>query len=89
MNSKVTSLLLAAAIVSSAAHATPPVQATLALGNTTQGIAVDPAIAKTFVTSQDSATVSVIDINTLTVKAIIPVKPNPRRIIADAATHMV
>ena len=64
--------IIAAALVFGGAQASPPVQATLALGNGTAGIAIDPAIAKAFVTNQDSATVSVIDINTLTVVAIIP-----------------
>jgi YVTN family beta-propeller protein len=81
--------ILAAALVFGSVHASPPVQATLTLGNTTAGIAVDPAIAKAFVTNQDSATVSVIDINTLAVVATIPVTANPKRIAADAATHRV
>jgi YVTN family beta-propeller protein len=80
---------IAAALVFGLAQASPPVQATLTLGSGTAGIAVDPAIAKAFVTNQDSATVSVIDINTLTVVATIPVTANPKRIIADAATHRV
>jgi YVTN family beta-propeller protein len=71
------------------AHATPPVQATLTLGNNTQGIAIDPAIAKAFVTNFNDGTVSVIDINTLAVVATVAVGPSPRRIIADAATHRV
>jgi YVTN family beta-propeller protein len=89
MISRVSALIFAGVLLCAGARATPPVQATLALGNTTQGIAVDPAIAKAFVTNQDSATVSVININTLTVEATIPVMANPRRIIADAATHRV
>src|SRR6516162_8494811 len=71
MISRVSALIFAGVLLCAGARATPPVQATLALGNTTQGIAVDPAIAKAFVTNQDSATVSVININTLTVEATI------------------
>lgn len=71
------------------AHATPPVQATLTLGNNIQGIAIDPAIAKAFVTNFNDGTVSVIDINTLTVAATVSVGASPRRVIADAATHRV
>ena len=81
--------IVAAALVLGSAHASPPVQATLTLGNNTAGIAVDPALMKAFVTNQDSATVSVIDINTLTVVATISVTANPKRITADAATHRV
>jgi len=69
------------------AHATPPVQATLTLGNNTQGIAIDPAAAVALVTNFNDGTVSVIDINTLTVVATTPVGASPRRIIVDAATH--
>jgi YVTN family beta-propeller protein len=71
------------------AQAAPVVQATLTLGNNTAGIATDPSIAKAFVTNFDSGTVSVIDLNGLTVVATIPVGPNPRRIVVDAATHRV
>src|SRR5215831_15200415 len=89
MISRGTALLVAAMVACGAARAAPQVQATLTLGDTTQGITVDPAIAKAFITNQGSATVSVIDINALTVEATIPVTANPRRIIADAATHLV
>jgi len=91
MISRVMARVLAAAFALAAgiAPGSPAVQATLAVGNNTQGIAVDPVIAKAFVTNEDSASVSVIDINTLTVVATIPVTANPRRIVADAATHMV
>ena len=91
MISKVTAFVVAAAlaVASGFAAASPPVQATLALGNNTAGIAVDPSIARAFVTNLDSASVSVIDINALTVVATIPVAANPKRIIADAATHRV
>src|ERR1700758_2772292 len=82
-------LLAAAALACGLAHAAPALQATLTLGNNTAGIAVDPSIARAFVTNQDSASVSVIDLNTLSVVATIPVTANPKRIVADAATHRV
>jgi YVTN family beta-propeller protein len=71
------------------AQASPVVQATLTLGNNTQGIATDPSIAKAFVTNFDSGTVSVIDMNGLVVSATITVGSNPRRILVDSATHLV
>src|SRR5690348_9172434 len=91
MISKVTAFVVAAAlsVESGIAAALPAVQAPLALGNNTAGIAVDPSIARAFVTNLDSASVSVIDINALTVVATIPVAANPKRIIADASTHRV
>ena len=91
MISNLTAFASAAVLVltSVIATAAPAVQATLALGNNVAGIAVDPAIAKVFVTNQGSATVSVIDINTLKVVATIPVTANPKRIVSNAATHLV
>ncbi|HTS20447.1 MAG TPA: YncE family protein [Casimicrobiaceae bacterium] len=89
MISKISALVAAAALGCGAAQASPAVQATLTLGNNTQGIATDPALARAYVTNHDSGTVSVIDMNALTVVATIPVTANPRRIIADAATHRV
>ena len=71
------------------AHAAPPIDATLALGNVTQGIAVDPALAKAYVTNFNDGTVSVIDLGSLAVTAAIPVGQSPRRIVADAATHRI
>ena len=100
MRAKSAALFIAAALAFGGAQAVPVVQATLTLGNNTQGIAIDPAAAETetimgvttiaavaIVTNFDSGTVSVIDINTLTVVATVAVGPNPRRIIIDAATH--
>ena len=46
--------IVAAALACGCAWAAPVVQATLTLGNNTQGIAIDPAIAKAFVTNFDS-----------------------------------
>jgi YVTN family beta-propeller protein len=82
-------LVVVAALAFASANAAPPVQATLTLGNNTEGIAIDPALAKAYVTNFNDGTVSVVDITTLTVQATIPVGTNPRRIIADAATHLV
>ncbi len=79
----VTSLALACA------QAAPDIQTTLFLGNNTQGIATDPALAKAYVTNFDDHTVSAIDMQTLTVVATINVAPHPRRVIADSATSFV
>ena len=65
----VTSLALACA------QAAPDIQTTLFLGNNTQGIATDPALAKAYVTNFDDHTVSAIDMQTLTVVATINVAP--------------
>jgi YVTN family beta-propeller protein len=82
-------IMVAAFCCFDAAFAGPAVQATLTLGNNTAGMATDPSIAKAFVTNFDSGTVSVIDMNALTVIATIPVGTSPRRILADSATHLV
>ena len=82
-------LFIATALGFACAQATPAVQATLTLGNNAQSIAIDPALAKAYVTNLDDDTVSIIDINALTVVATLNVAPMPRRIIADAATHRV
>lgn len=89
MNKRNAALAVLSVLVFASAQAAPPVQATLTLGNNTAGIATDPSLPKAFVTNFDSGTVSVIDMNALTVSATIPVGSNPRRIIADAATHRV
>ena len=86
---KAAALVVSTLILIAGAQATPSVQATLTLGNTSAGIASDPSLAKVFVTNFDSGTVSVIDMNALTVLATIAVGSSPRRIIADAATHRV
>jgi YVTN family beta-propeller protein len=87
MNIRQALCILTALLGVECAQATPAVQATLTLGNNTQGIAIDPSAAVAIVTNFDSGTVSVININTLTVVATVPVGSNPRRIIIDAATH--
>jgi YVTN family beta-propeller protein len=89
MNQRNAALAVLSVLVFGSAQAAPPVQATLTLGNNTAGIATDPSLAKVFVTNFDSGTVSVIDMNALTVSATIPVGSSPRRVIADAATHRV
>src|SRR5664279_2313304 len=90
MNMRIAAALVVSTLILIAgAQATPSVQATLTLGNTSAGIASDPSLAKVFVTNFDSGTVSVIDMNALTVLATIAVGSSPRRIIADAATHRV
>jgi YVTN family beta-propeller protein len=87
MKAKKAAFIVAAALACGCAQAAPVVQATLTLGNNTQGIATDPLAAVAVVTNFNDGTVSVIDINTLTVVATVPVGANPRRIIVDAATH--
>jgi len=76
---------LAAAAVSAA----PTPRGTLTLGNQTGGIALDPVLARAFVTNTLDGTVSVIDIPTLSIAATVPAGPSPRGILADAATHRV
>jgi YVTN family beta-propeller protein len=87
MKARSAALFAAAMLVFACAHATPAVQATLTLGNNTQGIAIDPVAALAVVTNFNDGTVSVISINSLTVVSTVAVGPNPRRIIIDAATH--
>jgi YVTN family beta-propeller protein len=82
-------LLIAGMLAFGCVHAAAVVQATLTLGNNTAGITIDPSLAKAFVTNFDSGTMSVIDINTLAVAATVTVGANPRRIVANAATHRV
>jgi YVTN family beta-propeller protein len=89
MKARKAGFIVAAVLACSCAWAGPVVQATLTLGNNTQGIAIDPAIAKAFVTNFDSGTVSVIDINTLAVVATVAVGSSPRRITVDSATHRI
>ncbi len=89
MRTRQTVFAVAAMLAFSFANASPPVQATLTLGNNTQGIASDPSLDKVFITNFDSGTVSVVDMNALTLLATIPVGANPRRIAVDAATHRV
>lgn len=82
-------IFVVAAFSLGCAQAAPAVQATLTLGNNALGIAIDPALAKAYATNFDDGTVSVIDIKALAVVATVNVGPQPRRIIADAATHRV
>jgi hypothetical protein len=57
MKARKAALLVAAVLAFGCAHAAPVVQATLTLGNNTQGIATDPANAVAIVTNFDSGTV--------------------------------
>jgi YVTN family beta-propeller protein len=82
-------LVIAAAVGFDSALAGPPVQATLTLGNNTAGLGTDPSLAKAFVSNFDSGTVSVIDMNGLSVLATIPAGSNPRRLVVDAPLHRV
>ena len=89
MNARKAGFIVAAALACGCAWAGPAVEATLTLGNDTEGIASDPVLAQTYVTNQADGTVSVINMNTRTVVATIHAGTNPHRIIADAATHRV
>jgi len=89
MNPKKVALVASVLFLITGAHAAPAVQATLTLGNNSAGMASDLVLAKVFVTNFDSGTVSVVDMNALTVLTTIAVGSSPRRIIADSATHRV
>jgi YVTN family beta-propeller protein len=74
---------------------TPPtyrVTATVPVGNSASGVAVDPGTHTVYVTNRDDATVSVIDASTRTVTATVPVsKPfyGPEGVAVDPGTHTV
>jgi YVTN family beta-propeller protein len=88
MRTKSTPLALAicASFASTLAMADPTAMVTL--GNNTAGISADPVLRKVFVTNYDDATVSAVDVDTLAVETY-PAGANPRRIVANAATHRV
>jgi YVTN family beta-propeller protein len=76
-------------LFSHAVWATASVLATLTLGQTTQGIAIDPNLGLAFVSNNGSGTVSVIDIANTKVAATIPVGASPRDLISNVATSRV
>jgi YVTN family beta-propeller protein len=57
------------------------------MGNNTQGIAYDPSLAQVFVTNFNDGTGTVVDINSMTVIATVPLGTNPKRIVDNAVTH--
>ena len=76
-------------VVSEVAIAASPVLATLTLGQTTQGIALDPNLGLAFVSNNASGTVSVVDIANTKIMATIPVGMSPRELISNVATSRV
>ncbi len=68
--------------------ATTPL-ATLTLGNDTEGMGIDPVLRKAYVTNYASGTISVIDLDTNTLAGTFNAGTNPRRLIVDAAHHLV
>jgi YVTN family beta-propeller protein len=77
---------LAAAGVASAA---PVIQATLTLGHQAPVLCIDMGLGKAFAPNLADGTLSVIDLDALTVSATVPVAPNPRRLVCNAATQRV
>jgi YVTN family beta-propeller protein len=71
------------------ANAAPTIQATLTLGNQSPVLCIDIALAKAFVPNLADGTLSVIDLDSLTVAATVAVGPNPRRLVCNSATHRV
>jgi YVTN family beta-propeller protein len=71
------------------AMAASTVLATLTVGQTTQGIAIDPNLGLAFVSNNGSGTVSVINIANTNIVATIPVGSSPRDLISDSATSRV
>lgn len=59
----------------------------LDVGNEASGVAVDPVIGYAYVTNYADGTLSEIDMSNATVTTI-DAGQNPRRVIADAATHL-
>ncbi len=69
------------------AVANPVVQATLPMGNNTAGIGIDIVMQRAFVSNYDDGTVSVVNVNNLTVLGTVPVGTHPRRLIVNSATN--
>ena len=89
MNATRATLVALLALELGAAHALPVVQATLPLGNNTQGIATDPGLAQVYITNFNDGTGMIVNANTLSVDQTAAIGTNPRRLIADAAHHRV
>ena len=89
LNMAVAVAATATAVAASTANAAPTVQATLTVGNQAQALCVDSVLAKAFVPNSADGTLSVIDLNRLTVAATVPVGPNARRLRCNEATHRV
>ena len=78
-----------AALAVGAADAAPTIQSTLTLGNDAQVLCTDNVLRKAFAPNFADGTLSVIDLDTLSVAATLPVGSNPRRITCNTATHRV
>jgi len=81
--------LAATAVALGVANAAPTTEATLTLGNQSPVLCTDIALAKAFVPNFADGTLSVIDLDSLTVAATVAVGQNPRRLVCNAATHRV
>ena len=81
--------LAATSVTLGVTSAAPTIQATLTLGNQSPVLCTDTALAKAFVPNFADGTLSVIDLNALTVVASVPVGPNARRLRCNEATHRV
>jgi YVTN family beta-propeller protein len=86
-----TSLVVLAATLATlgVGNAASTIQATLTLGNQSPVLCLDIALAKAFVPNFADGTLSVIDLDSLTVVATVAVGQNPRRLVCNAATHRV
>ena len=76
----------------SAAPSTGPtyrVTATVPVGKSPQGVAVDPGTHTVYVANRADGTVSVIDASTRTVTATVPVGSRPNGVAVDPGTHTV
>ena len=69
--------------------ATSTVTATIPVGSSPAGVAVDPTTDTVYVTNYVGGTVSVIDAATSTVTATIPVGSYPYGVAVDPSTHTV
>jgi YVTN family beta-propeller protein len=89
-------LLAVAAIGVTGCSKTPPtyrVAATVPVGKSAWGVAVDPGTHTVYVTNRDDDTMSVIDASTRTVTATVPIgtgpDENPAGVAVDPGTHTV
>jgi YVTN family beta-propeller protein len=68
---------------------TRTVTATVPVGKSPSGVAVDPGTHTVYVANYGDNSVSVIDASTLTVTATVPVGRGPRGVAVDPGTHTV
>ena len=79
--------LVAILLVCSAPLAVAATKATLTLGENTQGLAVDSVARKAFVSNYATGTISVIDLDALTVRNTITVRTGVRRSLVSVALN--